>query len=193
MAFSVAWDESSPPGSTPADTIDTEIQDDKTAVRERIETLFPGWTDDGEDPKIIPAWLLRKTDTESLIDVALLPVDWNVEDRDTDSFITVTSDTVIIPAGQNGLYLLDIAIAWTPSAVGVRILSLEVNGVLQATNIQTGFTGFVNYTHLSKTLLLAATDAIIVKVQQNSGAPLIYGNVGVNTFENYFSGIRIGG
>lgn len=40
MPYSVAWNESSPLGSDPASSIDTYIQQDKIAVRERIDDIF---------------------------------------------------------------------------------------------------------------------------------------------------------
>lgn len=44
MVYSVAWNEAAPAGSAAANQIDTFIQQDKTAVRERLESLF-GITD----------------------------------------------------------------------------------------------------------------------------------------------------
>jgi len=52
MAYSIAWDETSPDGSTtPANQIDTELQNIKVSVRERLEDVFPDWDNDAVDPK----------------------------------------------------------------------------------------------------------------------------------------------
>jgi hypothetical protein len=51
MSYSRDWSESTPPGTAPANTLDTIIQHVKTDVRERIASVIPGWTDDAESPK----------------------------------------------------------------------------------------------------------------------------------------------
>lgn len=54
MAYSIPWDEADPPGATtPADTIDTELQELKVSIRERIEDVIPDWSNDAVDPKTI--------------------------------------------------------------------------------------------------------------------------------------------
>jgi hypothetical protein len=66
MTYAQAWNEAAPPGTLPANQIDTAIQQDKIAVRERMVSLgVTGWaTEDpvgfnqlnfiGANPKIIP-------------------------------------------------------------------------------------------------------------------------------------------
>ena len=52
--LSVPWDEASPSGATtPADTIDTELQNLKISIRERLEDIIPGWSDDTICPKVL--------------------------------------------------------------------------------------------------------------------------------------------
>lgn len=52
--LSVPWDEASPSGATtPADTIDTELQNLKISIRERLEDLIPDWSDDTVCPKVL--------------------------------------------------------------------------------------------------------------------------------------------
>ena len=52
MAYSKGWDASAPDGAiTPAADIDTEIQDTKVAVGERLVQVIPEWADDLKDPK----------------------------------------------------------------------------------------------------------------------------------------------
>lgn len=51
MAYTVGWDESAPLGSAAANTIDTEFQNLKLSIRERLEDTFPQWGNDSVDPK----------------------------------------------------------------------------------------------------------------------------------------------
>lgn len=55
MPYVVAWDEAAPSGATvDAATLDTEIQNFKIAVRERMDQLLSNqWGVDGDDPKLI--------------------------------------------------------------------------------------------------------------------------------------------
>jgi hypothetical protein len=54
------WNESTPPGTAPANTLDTIIQHFKTDVRERVSVVIPGWANNGEDPKrvMLPGGLI---------------------------------------------------------------------------------------------------------------------------------------
>lgn len=54
MAYNVAWDESLPDGDiTAADDLDTELQNLKTSLRERLEQVIPDFGDDLVDPKVL--------------------------------------------------------------------------------------------------------------------------------------------
>lgn len=53
MVYSRAWDEAAPAGSVDANTIDTEIQNVKEDVRERMNNIVRDWDDDSVDPKPI--------------------------------------------------------------------------------------------------------------------------------------------
>lgn len=54
MAYQIDWDENSPDGATTlASTIDSELQDLKTSIRERLEDIIDDWQDDGTDPKLL--------------------------------------------------------------------------------------------------------------------------------------------
>jgi hypothetical protein len=59
MAYGIPWDEAAPSGATtPADTIDTELQNLKISIRERIEDVICDWADDGVEPKTLCAEIL---------------------------------------------------------------------------------------------------------------------------------------
>lgn len=54
MPYQIPWEESEPVGAiTPAETIDTELQELKISVRERMDDLIGAgnWEDDNVDPK----------------------------------------------------------------------------------------------------------------------------------------------
>ncbi len=54
MAYGIPWDEAGPSGATtPADTIDTELQNLKISIRERIEDVICDWADDSVNPKVL--------------------------------------------------------------------------------------------------------------------------------------------
>lgn len=53
MAYSKSWNEAQPAGSEAANTLDTIIQNLKISIRERLEDLFPTWTSDATDPKLV--------------------------------------------------------------------------------------------------------------------------------------------
>lgn len=53
MPYTREWDESSPPGTAPANTLDTIIQNFKTDMRERLAQVIVGWSDEDVDPKAI--------------------------------------------------------------------------------------------------------------------------------------------
>ena len=57
MAYTVAWNEASPAGSsTNANTIDTEFQNLKVSIRERMNDILHStgdWGTDGEQPKVL--------------------------------------------------------------------------------------------------------------------------------------------
>jgi len=58
--LSVPWDEASPSGATtPADTLDTELQNLKISIRERLEDLIPGWSDDAICPKVLDPDIIK--------------------------------------------------------------------------------------------------------------------------------------
>lgn len=64
MPFSVPWDETQPPGTAPANTLDTIIQQLKRDIRERMNTLISDWT---TDPLTgVPRCLVRLATNQSL-------------------------------------------------------------------------------------------------------------------------------
>lgn len=62
MAWSVNWDETSPDGDTVlASAIDTELQNLKVSVRERLEEFIDDWEDNGVEPKVLNRkWIISE-------------------------------------------------------------------------------------------------------------------------------------
>jgi hypothetical protein len=54
MAYTIAWNESAPLGSVAANTIETEFQNLKISIRERMNQILANdWDDDLDDPKVV--------------------------------------------------------------------------------------------------------------------------------------------
>ena len=193
MAFTNPWDESDPPGGQDANTADTEIQQVKVDVRERIETVLPGWADDLEDPKIFPGWRLTKSDTVALADSTVDGVVWTTEDRDTDGFIVVPSRPVVIPVGLGGLYIIGGAMGWDINTIGIRRFDFFIGGVRFDVDRREGVVGASTFNRLSVLADLSDGDLVQFEVFQTSGGILDYGNVDANESLVNFWGIRLGG
>jgi hypothetical protein len=55
MVYNIAWDETQPDGSEAASTLDTEFQEFKESIRERMNNILDSttaWETDGDDPKL---------------------------------------------------------------------------------------------------------------------------------------------
>ncbi len=193
MAFTNPWDESDPPGGQDANTADTEIQQVKVDVRERIETVLPGWSDDLEDPKIFPGWLLEKSNSISLATATAEDVEWTTELRDTDAFIAVPATTVTIPVGLDGLYIVGATMGWSLNAAGRRDLVMRLNGVAVDIDRRDGISSVNMYIRVNRLISLVATDALKLEVIHTAGVNVTYGNVDLNPKFVTFWGIRLAG
>lgn len=134
MTFRIPWDETTPPGSAPADTIDDGIRDVKIAIGERLDQLLD-WRDDTVDPKRFPGWKVTLDDFAGIVLAAntIETVTWTTPLRDAVGFITVPNTDVSIPLRQSGLYMVGVTIGWNnsggfpgPDHVDVN---LQLNGV----------------------------------------------------------------
>lgn len=81
MPYEIPWNEASPPGNLPANQIDTAIQNDKIATRERLAGIFGLTKEEWEADPIVPKTLEL---TES----------FNSEHIQTKSLIVTDTDTV---------------------------------------------------------------------------------------------------
>lgn len=183
MAYSIAWAEGSPPGgSTPADTIDTELQNLKISIRERLEQIIPDWADDDVDPKTLGNARGKVSLAVSLEipDNTLTDIDWDADElsgvNDEDDMVDLVGDAskLTVPADRDGLYVISFATIFKPDATGKRIVQLRKN----ATSILIQFTDNNPVAGEDSTLIATvmdqavATDFYQARVLQNSGGAL---------------------
>ena len=103
MAYGVSWDEASPiGGSTPAADLDTELQNLKISLRERLDNLVGtgNWANDAVDPKKVQLSALtlsyvnaKLSSSFSLTTVASQLLSWT-ELLNVGGDVTVAGDTI---------------------------------------------------------------------------------------------------
>lgn len=113
MVYSVAWNEASPVGATtPAADIDTEFQNFKISIRERMNDLVGAgnWEDDGVEPKTLAGapTMVRAFSflSDPITETKLLG--WIIEE-DPDSIYNVGTNDFEIQT--SGVYLLALNIS----------------------------------------------------------------------------------
>lgn len=102
-------------------------------------------------------------------------ISWTQENADSGAYIAVTATTITIPAGLDGVYSCTLFGRMAANATGIRVMSLEINGVTasewrgiavvtggQLTSMNAAFSG----------IELAAGATIRGRIFQNSGAAL---------------------
>ena len=115
MAYSETWDNSAPDGSVVlANTLDTEIQDLKKAITERMNDLVGAgnWENDAVDPKLIqqvaidPSTFVWGTFQRFIGDFVVTGGYTNVTNWAVvnDPFGMLSADTFVIPVGADGVY-----------------------------------------------------------------------------------------
>ena len=174
MAYTKTWDESQPDGSENANTIDTEIQDVKFSMRERLEDLFPRWSDDSEDPKTFDRARVKLSGNQSITTATFTALSWGTEDYDTNAtgFWTGGAPTrLTIPAA--GHYIIHGHVEFAFHATGERMITTYVNGSIVSTVSRDA--GSASYTGLEITYIntFAANDYIEHFVYQSSGGNLL--------------------
>lgn len=99
-------------------------------------------------------------------------ISWDTEFTDTDSFITVTADTITIPTGLGGVYAITGTIGWA-SAPGTNS-SVEVYNVTTTGIWRQAVGGASQMTSCSFCVVLAvaAADQLQVRVSHGGGSPV---------------------
>jgi hypothetical protein len=198
MAFTIPWDENEPDGSEQASTLDTELQNLKVSVRERLEDLIPDWANDAEDPKTLaqtaiahsPRCVIERRADLTISDNSQTDVTWDTEAVDVGGMFDIGSPTQItIPASSGGFYLILVNVIFEPNATGRRYV-----GVVNGTTFLARYTDSAadaNNWHGSVSWMgsLAAAAVLTVHVYQNSTGNL---NLeGTAPFYNSISVIRL--
>jgi len=179
MAYTVSWDEASPDGSENANTIDTEIQNLKISIRERMnQILSNAWETDGNDPKTLVASnperaSVSKTAAQTISNGSATGVTWATEDVDVGDLVDLGSNNTRITIATTGFYLITTSINWDTGSTGIREVRFDKNGIgnpiaQQEVPAQSFGTGQV----LSWMGPLTAADFIEVIVYQTQGAGL---------------------
>ena len=99
MAYGVAWNEAAPIGATtPAADIDTELQNLKISIRERMDNLIGSgnWANDAVDPKVVQTqYFAGRSVITKVLAAADVKLD-NISTSATSGDFTNSGDEVII-------------------------------------------------------------------------------------------------
>lgn len=127
-----------------------------------------GWSSAGRTGAV-----LRRAATQSIGITSDTAISWDTEDTDTDGFITVTSSTITIPSGLDGIYSISAAVAWASSPganSNVRIALTGVSGDYR-TCVGTSTVAYQNQV-VSATVALAATNTVAINCYQSTGGAI---------------------
>jgi hypothetical protein len=133
MVYNIAWDEAQPDGSEAANTLDTEIQELKESIRERIEDIIPDWANDAVDPKVLSTTAVERAylslNAGEVITTGVnTAIPWDVEDVDVGNLVDLGAQPTRITIVNTGFYLVTGNVGWDTQTTGYRIVQLYVNG-----------------------------------------------------------------
>ena len=150
MAYSKSWDETQPDGSEAANTIDSEIQDHKIAVRERMnDILSNAWETDASDPKLLDGSafaaggvtyaaraservVLHLSANETITTATSTEIPWDTETVDEGGLADVGgANPTRITIVNTGFYLVVAGLGWDAGTTGVRTMNILYNGSTQ--------------------------------------------------------------
>lgn len=184
MAYSISWDESSPAGaSTQAATIDTELQQLKQSVRERMNDLLDSstvWETDGDNPKLLDVTALAGTPKAahagtntglSIPDGSITALAYAQEVFDTGTFHDNSTNNTRMTIAIAGYYRLSANVGLVSgSSAGAASVTIRKGGSSGlVTNIAVFGTVENQTIAISVIVLAAATDYYEVTVLQNTG------------------------
>jgi hypothetical protein len=189
-AYSVAWNEATPAGSsTNANTIDTEFHNLKISIKERMNNvLLNAWETDANEPKTLdptamatyPISQLNGTPQVALVysDAHLtvtsgvgLVLLWNSETLDTGSFHSTSTNTGRLTVTTAGYYRLAASIrVLAGSGASDITVSIQKNGSAIIRSVETPVIASDNTNlYMNEVVLAAATDYYEVTISQTSG------------------------
>ena len=116
---------------------------------------------------------LRRAANQSINNTTDTTISFDTEDADTDGFIAVTSDTITIPSGLDGVYMITAFVAFASSPGTNSNVRLEIGGTTGDYRV-TPVDSSVGYQSVavSVTIALAATNTIKLRCYQSSGGAM---------------------
>lgn len=180
MAYGQSWDETTPVGASDAGDLDTDIQNTKVAIRERLEDVIDDFANDAVDPKQLnlgPICKVTLTSALAVADSTDTTIDWTSEVFDDDA-VHDSGDPSYLTIPVDGKYLIGVNIAWQTNGTGNRIVNLEssaASGMVALSTIGAITVGLgasavgQNLVYLADA---AANDTFHVIVWQTSGGSL---------------------
>lgn len=133
-----------------------------------------GWQSGSMSPLAINrgGFRVRRSSNLAIAEATPTDITWQVENWDTNAFITVSATTATIPAGMTGTYHLDLSLTLLNGGGSSRldgVVEVKVNG----TTVQTWVTGNIDSTvgltfRASMPLALSATDTIKITITMTS-------------------------
>ncbi len=198
MAYLVAWNEAAPIGATvTAATLDTELQNLKKSIRERMNDILQGttsWETDATNPKKLPSHAIGEprvkvttSGTQNISTGAGQLVTWNSESYDSDGMHdnSTNSERLTVVSGEDGIYLFGCLITFASNATGVRTIAMDKNGVGQFSSSVAPTTATTSMVVTFPPLDLVATDYVELDVSQDSGGSLLIHVSGTDSFWGY--------
>jgi hypothetical protein len=126
-----------------------------------------------QDLSVFEACRVHSSIAVALADGANTNLTFDTVDVDTfGGFALATPDSITIPSGSAGFYLITSHVSLAANATGQRYLNLVVNGVRVAGQIAPAYAGVPTNITCTAIAQLAVGDAITTDVFQNSGGPL---------------------
>lgn len=183
MAYSVAWNEAAPVGaSVNAATLDTELQDLKKSVRERMNNLVSNaWETDGDDPKLIDVLAIGATPRlahvydnagDTMATGVNQTIDWPAETIDTATFHDNSTNnsrlTVLVAAYYRLFCNLEILSGATAAVAVVQIRKNGSSTVAEVSHRHNAGTTDENF-QIGCLVLAAVDDYYEVRLLQSSG------------------------
>jgi len=116
---------------------------------------------------------LRRVATQSIGNATGVDINWDTEDRDSDSYIGVTSSTVTIPSGLAGVYVVTAGVLWAsdPTTAGPSHIQISMGGRFWRDS-----TTALNALSTRRTVTaideLAVADTLTVEVYQTTGGSI---------------------
>jgi len=188
-AYSIAWNEATPAGaSTNANTIDTEIQDLKKSLRERLEDMFPDWSDDSTDPKVFQRARVVLSTPEVISNSSATFIPWDSANYDTEGTSTGFWDSgsaTRLTIRVTGIYLVIGQISWETGTGTSKQIRLKLNGGSTAIAFMNGIAKDTQE-RVIWTGSLTAADYLEIEVTHNVGS-----DEDVLVANSYFSIIKL--